>query len=253
MAKIFYYPSSNLNSATITDGTADDVVATTFTSSNSVTNEERVNDQSIGTAIGSFSTGATPDCIRIDLSSSEALTAVAIYALTTGTSDVTVYPGSSSTAITTGSGVTLSNLSAGWNIGVLASTSRYWFIVADSGTGIDIAEIMLGDSFTFPFNFELNNTLGEISGADNITAWGGQEYSNKRHENKTTWNWNWKYLSSANKTSLDTINTNVGDHTKFIYYDETNYNWVKQTKLMKFTEVAPSVYSTNVSLREQLI
>jgi len=44
----------------------------------------------------------------------------------------------------------------------------------------------------------------------------------------------------------------VQDYKKFIYYDETSYNYVRMTKPMEFTEVAPDIFSTSMSLREQL-
>jgi len=59
-------------------------------------------------------------------------------------------------------------------------------------------------------------------------------------------------MLASHKTALDGLNSSVQDWKKFIYYDDSNYHYVRMTKPMDFTEVAPSVYSTSVSLQEQL-
>ena len=260
MAKNFVYPVAQ---AVITDGVRDETVngATTYdfndaaTPGDNVTDRERISDQSIGTAISDF---GADDVLRFDLGSAFACDSIAIYMSTSTSNDIEVYTGSDDDGLdmdtsTTMPILTKASQATGWSVGAFTeATKRYWFVRSKDGD-VDASEIFFGIKYDFPINFELNNTLGELSGADNITAWGGQEYSNKRHENKTTWNWNWKYMSAAHKAAMDTLNSTVGDHTKFIYDDETTKHWVKQAKLMKFTEVAPSVYSTSVSLREQLI
>ena len=96
------------------------------------------------------------------------------------------------------------------------------------------------------------NKLGEEFGTDVITSYGGNEYSNKRHNPKTTWSWNWSNISSSMKTSLENVRDSVQDHKKFLYYDETSYHYVRMGKPLEFTEVAYQRYSTNIKLREQL-
>ena len=54
------------------------------------------------------------------------------------------------------------------------------------------------------------------------------------------------------KTSLEGVRDSVQDHKKFIYYDETDYHYVRMVSPMDFTEVAYQRYSTNIKLREQL-
>ena len=254
MAKNFVYPATGFYSATITDA---NYAAGTFNSdppSETITGEERINDQSIGTALTDF---ANADAIQFDFGTDLTADTVAFYFNAAEADSLTLYASANADASSpTLTQAITDDFTVGWNVITLAAehTKQYWFLVATSAGGlVGLTEMFLGVQYDFPINFELNNTLGELSGADNITAWGGQEYSNKRHENKSTWDWNWKFMSAAHKAAMDTLNSTVGDHTKFIYDDETTKHWVKQNKLMKFTEVAPSVYSTSVSLREQLI
>ena len=261
MAKAFYYPVAT---ATITDGTYGTMVnggvSYTFSSGNTVTNEHRISDESIGSAVGSFGSDNT-DTIRFDLGASYACDAIAIYLSADDVSNLVLYYSSSSGSMGSDSSdpsvplattpVMSTNYVAGWNIRTFTEiTDRYWFVKATST--IDISEIIIGKKYDFDVNFDLNNKLGEEFGTDIITSYGGNEYANKRHEPKTTWSWNWSYLSSNQKTSLEDLNSKVQDHKKFIYYDETTYHYVRMVKPLVFTEVAPSVYSTSMTLREQL-
>ena len=44
----------------------------------------------------------------------------------------------------------------------------------------------------------------------------------------------------------------VQDFKKFIWYDETNYHYVKLTQPIEFTEVAFERFSASINLRQQL-
>jgi hypothetical protein len=251
MAKSFYYPVNELASATLTDGTFN--VVDPFSSSNVLTNEERATDQSIGTAITSWS--ATNDSLRFDLGSAVAIDFVALYFSSSETDNLTLYSNSSSdfsASLSTSEAMT-STFSKGWTVVTFSSdTKQYWLLRATSGAIANLTEVIIGKKYDFDINFDLSNKIGEDFGTDIVTSYGGNEYSNKRHEPKTTWDWTWSFLTSGQKTSLDNLNSTVQDHKKFIYYDETNYHYVRMTKPMNFTEVAHSIYSTSVSLREQL-
>ena len=141
----------------------------------------------------------------------------------------------------------------GWTVVTFSSdTKQYWLLRATDDAIENLTEVIIGKKYDFDINFDLSNKIGEEFGTDIVTSYGGNEYSNKRHEPKTTWDWNWSYMLGSHKTSLESLNSNVQDWKKFIYYDETDYHYVRMTKPMVFTEVAPNVYSTSVSLREQL-
>ena len=43
-----------------------------------------------------------------------------------------------------------------------------------------------------------------------------------------------------------------GEATKFLWYDGTNYHWVRLDRPMTFTEVADGRFSTQLRLRQQI-
>jgi len=251
MAKVFYYPIKEFGSGTFNDGTL--TSGGNFISvPGTITNEEYLTDQSIGLA---STTWIADEALRVDLGSAVACDFLAIYATASDTDNFVLYGSANSNASGKVTVKTITaTLSAGWNVYTFNSASyRYWFLRKSSGTNSFVSEILLGNAYTFGLNFDLNNVLGHIPFNDVVTTPAGLQYSNQVATNLDTWKWNWSYITSSMKTSLESINTNVGTHLKFIYYDETNYNWVKMSKLMQFTEVAPSVYSTSVNLREQRV
>ena len=248
----FIYDSIGFTEATVTDGYYDPVPYL-FTSSNTVTNEHRANDMSIGSAITSYvGSGGDTDTLRFDLGTEKSANVIALYFSASESADMELSAGSSATDMAAVKSTMTSNFSAGWNVVTFGSTSnQYWFLRA-GGTVDNLTEVIIGTKYDFDVNFDLNNKIGEKFGTDIITSYGGQEYANKRHAPKTTWSWNWSYMLASHKTALDGLNSSVQDWKKFIYYDDSNYHYVRMTKPMDFTEVAPSVYSTSVSLQEQL-
>jgi len=262
MAKSFIYPVAT---ATITDGTygatANGGTTYTFASGNTVANEHRISDDSIGSAVSSYGSSIN-DTIQFDLGGSYACDVIAIYLSASSAANLELYYSSSASNMGTDSSdpsvpLTTSpamstNHDAGWNIRTFTEiTDRYWYVRATGGD-ITPSEIIIGKKYDFDVNFDLNNKLGEEFGTDVITSYGGNEYSNKRHNPKTTWDWKWSNISSSMKTSLEGVRDSVQDHKKFIYYDETSYHYVRMVSPMDFTEVAYQRYSTNIKLREQL-
>ena len=247
MAKSFIYDSIGFSEATVQAGTAS---GSTFTpSSGAVTDEHRATDQSIGSAITSFN---VQDTIRFDLGSSQTANVIAVNFNGEETDQFKVYTGASTTAM--GTAILTDDFTmtgSGWDVFTLSGTGQYWFLRSADDTFLNMTEVIIGTKYDFDVNFDLNNKIGEEFGTDVMTSYGGQEYANKRHEPKTTWNWNWSNISSSMKTSLESVRDSVQDHKKFIYYDETNYHYVRMSGL-DFTEVAYQRYSTNISLREQL-
>jgi|APSaa5957512535_1039671.scaffolds.fasta_scaffold03666_13 hypothetical protein len=276
MARSFIYDNIGLTESTLTDGT---VSGTTYDPTvSTVTNEERAIDMSISTALTGFS-GAddddlpaggddgTDDGLRFDVGTANASTnanAIAVYFTSAHGHDMKVYSGSSATDGTV-MGTALANKTdnwvVGWNVITFSATAgQYWFIHATTGLFDDITEVIIGNKYDFDVNPELNAKTGEEFGTDIMTSYGGNEYANKRHAPKTTWDWNWSHILSTQKTALESLNASVQDWKKFIYYDDSDstttppstYHYVRMTKPVTFTEVAPNVYSANMSLREQL-
>jgi hypothetical protein len=251
MARSFIYDNIGLTESTLTDGTAS---GTTFSSASNVTNEERAIDMSIATAFTSFD---DTDTLRFNVgagNASKTANCIALYYTSDHGHNFEVYRGGSATAMGTAILDHRDQLLAGWNVITFSATAgQYWFLRSTSGTIDDITEIIVGTKYDFAVNPELNAKTGEEFGTDIMTSYGGNEYANKRHEPKTTWDWNWSHILSTQKTALESLNASVQDWKKFIYSeDATTHHYVRMTKPVTFTEVAPSVYSANMSLREQL-
>ena len=254
MAKSFYYPVNELASATLTDGIYNPVIPA-FSSSDSLTNEERAIDQSIGSAVTGWAT--QNEAIKIDLGAAVACDFIAIYFNAAETADMTLYGDSDSGG---GNGNSVKAITAsfvkGWNVFTFNSVSyQYWFLMQPNADTVDgLCEVIIGNAYDFDVNFDLNNKIGEEFGTDIMTSYGGNEYANKRHDPKTTWNWNWSNISSSMKTSLEGVRDSVQDYKKFIYSEDGTtgpFHYVRMTGL-DFTEVAYQRYSTSISLREQL-
>ena len=249
MAKSFIYDSIGFSEASTEDG---GFVAGAFDSDISpVTNHRRANDMSISSVITNYNS-SNADTIRFSTSSSQSANVIALYFTSAEPDDLTLYGHASSSTIMTTSVLAMTTFSEGWNIFTISGTYKYWFLRAITGHINNLAEVIIGTKYDFDVNFDLNNKLGEEFGTDVITSYGGNEYANKRHNPKTTWDWKWSNISSSMKTSLEGVRDSVQDHKKFIYWDETSYHYVRMTEPMNFTEVAVSTYSTNIKLREQL-
>ncbi len=250
MAKSFIYPNANLLTATLTDGT---FAADVFTPSSSVTNEERINDMSIGSAVGSFGLN---DVIRIDLGASPGtIDTFTFYSNQVDANFLVLYGSNSATDMATAKATFIDGLALGWNVDVtLDDNLRYWFIRATDGTLDGITEIILGTKYTFDITPNTGIVEGKLSGSDINKSYGAVEYSYKRHELIKTWDWQWDVPTTAIKTSLEAIETAVDlNYKKLIYYDGTTYYWVRiQPNSFKFTWQAYNFWTTPMSLVQQL-
>jgi len=249
MAKYFIYNNAGFSGATVTDGT---VSGTTFSSSGSVTNEDRVNDMSISTAFTSF--GAN-DALRFDVFSANAsinADRISLYFTSAHGHDMKVYSGSSATAMGTALVNKTDNWVVGWNeLSFSATSGQYKFIHSTTGTIDDITEVIFGVKLSLT-NADLNGTEGINYGNDMIISDGGEQYSNQRHGGKRFWNFDLRYCSSAYKTSLETMRDSVkGAHYKFLYYDGSAYYYVKMSDdSLRFKEISYGVYDTSIKLTE---
>lgn len=249
MAKSFIYDSIGFSEASTEDGAYVDHVFDSEIST--VTNHGRANDMSTGTIITNYNSSGS-DTIRFSTGSSQSANVIALYFAEAETDDITLYGHATSNTAMSTSVKAMTTFSKGWNVFTFTGNYRYWFMRAMTGNISNLAEVIIGTKYDFDVNFDLNNKIGEEFGTDILTSYGGKEYANKRHDPKKTWEWNWSYLSASQKTSLESLNSAVQDYKKFIYYDETSYHYVRMTKPLNFTEVAPNTYSTAIRLREQL-
>lgn len=259
MARQFIYDNVGYAESTVKSGTfagAGDVK--TFTPNTStIADIERINDQNISVAVP-FSSWQQYDTVQIDLGSQQSSDTIALYHTGEDDNDLIVYASNSSTSwdASTDCVATLSadHPENNWNVFTASiSSKQYIYIYNGTENNYDyLSEMIIGTKYTFDVNPELNSKIGEQYGTDIITSYGGNEYANKRHDPKTTWDFSFSHILSSQKTAFEGLNSNVQDWKKFIYYDDSSYHYVRMTKPIDFTEVAPNVFSANISLREQL-
>lgn len=251
MAKSFIYPVKELYSATYAEGTHD---GSSFSASATMVNEDRFFDQSIALPVSAI--GAN-DAIRIDLGSAIAIDTLALYFTVSETSNATLYGSANADLSSPGSTTSMTaTFAADWKVIATADvTLRYWALRSVGGTLDNITEFFIGRKYDFDFEFDLQNTISKKAGNIITTTYSGSEFSTKKHDPITTWSWKWSFITAAMKTSLETLRDNTEqDRFKFVYYDGTNYHWVRMSAdSLQFTEVAHSIYSTTMNLTQQLI
>jgi len=262
MAKKFIYPDPNMyDSGAVRGGaiTGGDT-KTWVENSSAISNVDRVADQNIGSVISNV---AQYDTIRIDMGSGFSCDAIAFYHTAAEDNDLEIYASNSASTFETNdpgnddhiASIT-ANFTGAWQVTDITVTSkRYLYIYNGTAAEWDYcSEIMVGTAYTFGQSFDLGNKQGKIHGVDVVESYGGYEFANKRHEGKKTWDFKFSSISSSMKTSLESLRDAVdGDHLKFIYYDGTNYHWVRADGgSFQFSESAYQVYDTNVKLRQQI-
>jgi len=257
MAKAFIYDSIDLLECTIDDGVYAPGGPPTFTIAaplgSKITNRERLIDQSIGLACSDI---ILNDCFRMSFDSAVAVSAIALYFSVAETDDLEILYGTIPGEI---SGTALSmtaTFAIGWNVFTFTeATKQYWFLRSSTG-GIDnLREMVLGKKYDFEQQLLQGGIIGDDPGVNVLTSHGGIEFANKKHDPKTRWAERWGGLSASEKTNLESFRDDVGiNYKKFLFYDETNYHWVRMTPdSLRFTNEAGKVsYSAPITLIEQL-
>ncbi|GAI73460.1 unnamed protein product, partial [marine sediment metagenome] len=73
--------------------------------------------------------------------------------------------------------------------------------------------------------YDLGATEQAQFGVDLTIGQGGGEFANKRHDEKTLRNWNWRTFSEANKTAYKAMVTAIGGiYAKVLWYDGSRFN-----------------------------
>ena len=252
MAKKFYYDSVGLTDLSSTAIKAGTLSSTTFSQSDSaITNEHYSKDQSIAHDIIAFS---HEDAIRIDFGADVAVTDVLTHSnLTTNENDdFMVHYNSSDTDI--GSAFGTNDVSPpGWDlISASSQSARYWYLRSTIGPYSGLTEVIMGVPLEFEVEPDIGGATQEIFATDINTSYGGVEYANKRHEPVSTWTLSFKNISQTFRNNLATFEANVTDYKKFVYYDDSAYNYVRLSSPIRFVEIAFERYSCTIELREQL-
>ena len=249
MAKIFYYDSADMSDAIITAGT---LSGSTFSASaGAITNEHRINDQSIAEAVSGY---GDEDAIRINFGSAKTVTHILYHNNSSSdeTNDIFVYYSSSATDYGTPWAINGTS-PPGWDISQASSqTAQYWYFRSEDGVYSGLTEIIMVVPLTFEVEPDIGISNSEIFGTNINTSLGGIEYAYKKHNPKSVWNINFKNISQTFKDNLSSFEQNVTNFKKFVYYDGTNYNYVRLNKTIRFTEVAFQRYSASIELVEQL-
>ena len=258
MARGFIYDNVGFSEATLQAGSFEQTGDSFAFTKNSalISNLERLQDQNISVSLG---LGWIQDeVVRVDLGSQKSPDTIATYHQDVAEDNqLVIYASDSATGWVTGDYITTTSGTLPidtWTVASMPVTNKQYIYIYNGTANHynNVSEILIGTKYDFDVNPELNAKTGEEFGTDIMTSYGGNEYANKRHEPKTTWDWNWSHILSTQKTALEDLNASVQDWKKFIYDDETTKHYVRMTKPVTFTEVAPNVYSANMSLREQL-
>lgn len=254
MASFFIYDSINMyrSDNDVNEGTVSGSSPTqTFAESDVITNHERSADQNIGTTFTAINVG---DTIQYALGSSATADVAAAYF--TGASG-----GSGSIIrILSGASGSITNLEtiavateAGWKVGDLTETTSDKFYVKFLNAVSNVSEVLIGKKLAFEVEPDINiqssiNYNNEIN-----TSLGGVEYAINVNPGQEVFTISFQNISNTFKTDLITMqDALLGESKKFLWYDSTNYHWVRLAKPMTFTEVADDRFSTQLTLRQQV-
>jgi hypothetical protein len=249
MAKTFYYDSEGLLEATINDGTFS---GSSWSDSASMTNEGRLIDQSIATAVSSYNSG---DALKITFPSAKSVDFLAVYFSATETDNLSLYREDTPNVYTAVKALT-STFSAGWTVGEFASVSASNYHLASTSGDIDnLTEIIVGSKLEFEFNPDVG--IGEVNefGTTINKSIGGVEYAILNHETKNSISLSFSSISETFKDDLQSMENSVQNYKKFIYSENGTtgpFHYVRLDKPMQFKEVSSQRYSVNISLIEQL-
>ncbi len=209
-----------------------------------ITNSYRLHDGAIDLNATDISNA---DRVQFDFDSVLTPDSVAIYVTSgTGTAEILNSPSNQVIAPT--------GISAGWNIITIAtSASVDWYVEFASVSSLLVAEIFFAYELDFPWRYDLGATEQAQFGVDLVTGMGGGEFTNKRHDEKTLRNWNWRSFSEANKTSYKAMVTAIGGiYAKILWYDGSSYHWVRLQNTPIYTEQTFGSYGLGQGTRSQL-
>jgi len=254
MAKTFYYDSVGLLESTINDCTVTFTGTEGFNEAASLTNEERAVDQSISTAITDWEEN---DGLQFDFGDAKAVDFMAVYFNAAEADDIRLSYDNASSGQAAADIDVFSSCSVGWNVAEFGSQSyQYWIVSALTAGGlVGITEIILGAKLAFTVNPDIGIGEQEIFGTGVQRSIGGVEYAIKKHDPISTISMNFSHISSAFKSSLQSMEAQVTNYKKFIYSEDGTtgpFHYVRLDGPIKFTEVAHTIFSASLTLREQL-
>ena len=261
MAKTFYYDKQGFYDATFTEGAwatgGSPGYITAFTSGNTLTDHERVHDMSTASAVTSFAhTNSTSgDALHIDFGSSKACTYLALYFSATEDNDVKLWK-EDTTNVHSAVATITDRLDVGWTIAHFSSaSSQKWLLTTVNGDIDGLTEMLLGAYLEFEVNPEIGISETEDFNTEVNTSVGGIEYAIKTGNPKTTIDMNFSSVSNTFKTNLQSMESIVQNHHKFLYSEDGAsgpIHYVRLAKPIDFKEVSYNRYSCSIKLVEQL-
>ena len=251
----FIYDSINQyrSDNTVSEGKMTDSGTPTFSASNTINSHERVSDHNIATVISGID---DRDAIEYAVGSSATADAAAVYftgddGVSSGT--IMTFFVDTDRASLPSKGTISAVSGAGWAVTDLTETTGTKFFTEFNASVANVSEILIGKKLNFEvepdvnvrssidYNNEINSSLGGVEYSINVNP--GQEVITISFQN----------ISSTFKTNLITMQDALkGEATKFLYFDGTNYHWVRLDKPMTFTEIADGRFSTQLKMRQQI-
>jgi uncharacterized protein YfiM (DUF2279 family) len=252
MGSYFIYDSINQyrSDNTVSEGTSN---GTVFSPGSAITDHERSSDQNIGTILSAV---ANNDGIQYAVGSSVTANAAAVYF----TGDDNISSGTSAnfhisdnTTIGASKGTITAVSAAGWATTDLTETAGTKFYTIFAGTVTNVSEVLIGSKLSFEVEPDVN-IQSSIDYENSIQkSLGGVEYALNINPGQEVTTIGFQNISSTFKDNLITMQDAIkGEAKKFVWFDGTNYHWVRLDKSMQFTEIADGRWSTQIKMRQQI-
>ena len=258
MAKTFYYDSQNAFGLTLTEGVfAIGSGVTAFSATNSVSNQERLLDQSTSLAVSSFQNvnNDNGDAIVIPFGSTTKLDFLAVYMSASESGDLK-FASENATDNQYTERLHFSSTMNGWAVGEFSEAqSDNWMLYTFNADLNNFTEFITGQKLTFAVNPEIGIGESESFNTEVNTSIGGVEYGVKVGNPKTNISMNFASIGSTFKTNLQNMQENVQDYKKFIYSENATtgpFHYVRLERPIDFKEVSYNRYSCSIKLVEQL-
>lgn len=260
MASFFIYDSINQyrSDNTVSEGT----FGSGFTAdSSALTNHERVSDQNIGTTLSGVSAN---DAIAYTLGTGGTANAIAVYfagadGVTADGDEMTVRAGDAVNSLTAG-GKSFASTDSGWAVSNIHNSGNYTdvgsytiFCVEFNEALTNISEILIGKKLDFEVEPDINIQTSKDYETSVQKSLGGVEYAINVNPGQQVFTISFQNISNTFKNNLISMQDDIkGQGKKFLYYDGSNYHWVRLDGTMTFTEIADSRFSTQIRMRQQI-
>ena len=251
MAHKLYFDNVATRDATLTDGKIvnSNPGVFSFSSSGTITNENRAIDLDLTATISSFGAAIHPelgysnnDALQFDFSSAKTIDFMAIYFLNQETDNLRIHADDAVSGNTAVQYAFTSTFSVGWNILSFTKASyQYWLLEATSGF-LSPTEIFFGEAFILPIDGNSITTSKPFNSFIG-SSYNNIEYSNKVDNELQEWSIQLPIITQTNKTSLELLQEKYSNLHTFVYYDDNAYHTVRLAKPIIFNQKAINVFS----------